>query len=320
MVILAVFVAAVGFLVYKLAPPAKHSPSSSISKSKHVKKQPLHKKPTFEIYPKEKAPAGKPLAKIDIPKSIPKPKRVPPGKLPRVALIIDDLGYDKQIAEKFFELDINLTASILPHSPFQSKIAGLANSKGLEVMLHLPLQSVRHHSHTPGTLKLHMTHNEFIRQLESDIESIPHIKGINNHMGSLLTQHPGHMDWLMAALSNEGNLYFIDSRTTKKSVASFFAQKYNVPHLDRDIFLDPDFRPETIRREFSHFVNKAIKSGYAIAIAHPHPHTIQFIKENIVKLEEQGIKLVPVSELIANKHNTVEIRNVASTGTTGPGL
>ena len=246
---------------------------------------------------------------------------IPSVKADKLAsIIIDDIGNNLEYGLLAIELPGPVTLAFLPHTVFAATLADTAHQSGKEVMLHLPLQSVRHHSHTPGTLKLHMTHNEFIRQLKSDIESVPHIKGINNHMGSLLTQHPGHMDWLMAALANENNLYFIDSRTTTKSVASFFAQKYNVPHLDRDIFLDPDFRPETIRREFTRFVNKAKLSGYAIAIAHPHPHTIQFIKDNIFELEEQGIKLVPVSELIANKHITGESRNVASTGTTGPGL
>ena len=96
--------------------------------------------------------------------------------------------------------------------------------------------------------------------------------------------------------------------------------KYAVPHLDRDIFLDPDFRPETIRREFTRFINKVNQTGYAIAIAHPHPRTIQFIQDHIDELEGQGIKLVPVSELIANKHIHEETNNVASTGTTGSGL
>lgn len=165
-----------------------------------------------------------------------------------------------------------------------------------------------------------MTRSEFVRQLRSDIESIPYIKGINSHVASLLTQHPGHMDWLMAALAVQGGLYFIDSRTTPKSVASLFAHKYNVPNLNRDIFLDPDFRPETIRREFTRFINKARETVYAIAIAHPRPSTIQFIKQNINELEEQGIKLIPVSEIIAIKYNQEEINNVASTGTVGTGV
>ncbi len=236
------------------------------------------------------------------------------------SIIIDDLGNNLEYGYMAIELPAPVTLAFLPHTVYATKLAHRAHNSGKEIMLHLPLQSVRHHSHTPGTLKLHMTHNEFIRQLESDIESVPHIKGINNHMGSLLTQHPGHMEWLMSALANEGDLYFIDSRTTTKSVASLFAQKHKVPHLDRDIFLDPDFRPETIRREFTRFLNKVNQTGYAIAIAHPHPHTIQFIKQHLDELEEQGIKLVPVSEMIANKHIHEGHKNVASTGATGTGL
>jgi polysaccharide deacetylase 2 family uncharacterized protein YibQ len=236
------------------------------------------------------------------------------------SIIIDDLGNNLEYGYMAIELPGPVTLAFLPHTVFATELADKAHKSRKEIMLHLPLQSVSHHSHTPGTLKLHMTHVEFTRQLKSDIESIPHIRGINNHMGSLLTQHPGHMDWLMSALANEGGLYFIDSRTTTKSVASFFAKKHKVPHLDRDIFLDPDFRPETIRREFTRFINKANQTGYAIAIAHPHPATIEFIGKHLDELEEQGIKLVPVSELIADKHNHEEIKNVASTGATGSGM
>lgn len=213
-----------------------------------------------------------------------------------------------------------ITLAFLPHTDFTSTLASKAHASGKEIMLHLPLQSVRHYNHTPGTLTLHMTHLEFVSQLKSDIASVPYVKGINNHMGSLLTQHPGHMDWLMAALSEQGNLYFIDSRTTTKSVASMYAKKHSIPSLERDIFLDPDFRPETIRREFSRFIQKASQAGHAIAIAHPHPHTLQFINEHMNELEQQGITLVPVSKLIAIKNKREDTNNVASTGTTGAGL
>jgi polysaccharide deacetylase 2 family uncharacterized protein YibQ len=236
------------------------------------------------------------------------------------SIIIDDLGNNLEYGNAVIGLPAPVTLAFLPHTEFAAELAESANRSGKEVMLHLPLQSVRHYRHTPGILKLHMTHDEFNRQLEENIASIPHIKGINNHMGSLLTRHPGHMDWLMAALANQGDLYFIDSKTTSKSVAPLFANKYGVPHLDRDIFLDPDSRPETIRREFSRFINRANRTGSAIAIAHPYPGTIQFIREHLDEIEERGIKLVPVSELIANKRAGEEVHNVASTGATGSGL
>ena len=236
------------------------------------------------------------------------------------SIIIDDLGNNLEYGHMAIELPGAITLAFLPHTDFSSTLARKAHQSGKEIMLHLPLQSVRHYNLTPGTLTLHMTHYEFVMQLRAAIASIPHIKGINNHMGSLLTQHPGHMDWLMAALAEQGDLYFIDSRTTTKSIASLFASKHKVPNLDRDIFLDPDFRPDTIRREFTRFLKKASQSGSAIAIAHPHPRTIQFIREHIDELEQNGVKLVPVSELIAIRSKREEINNVASTGTTGTGL
>ena len=70
--------------------------------------------------------------------------------VPSVALIIDDLGYDKKIAQKFAQLDVTLTFSILPHSPFQQKIAKLARSKGLEIMIHMPMEPVEYPKVNPG--------------------------------------------------------------------------------------------------------------------------------------------------------------------------
>jgi hypothetical protein len=236
------------------------------------------------------------------------------------SIIIDDLGNNLDYGSEVIDLPGPVTLAFLPHTEYASELADRAYSSGKEVMLHLPLQSVRHYNQTPGTLKLHMTHNEFISQLEQNIDSVPHIKGINNHMGSLLTRHPGHMDWLMATLAQQGDLYFVDSKTTNKSVAPLFARKHGVPHLDRDIFLDPDPRPETIHREFARFINKAKQTGYAIAIAHPYPGTIQFIREHLYELEKEGIRLVPVSEIIAYRRLGEEINHVASTGASGSGL
>jgi polysaccharide deacetylase 2 family uncharacterized protein YibQ len=236
------------------------------------------------------------------------------------SIIIDDLGNNLEYGNKVIDLPGPLTLAFLPHTEYANELADRAYSSGKEVILHLPLQSVRHYSNTPGTLKLHMTRSEFIRQLEQNIDSIPHIKGLNNHMGSLLTRHPGHMDWLMAALAQQGKLYFVDSKTTNKSVASLFARQHDVPHLDRDIFLDPDSRPETIHRQFARFINKVNQTGYAVAIAHPYPGTIQFIREHLDELAEQGIKLVPVSAIIAYRRLHRGNNNVASTGAAGSGL
>lgn len=233
------------------------------------------------------------------------------------SIIIDDLGNSYEHGQTIIDFPAAITLAILPQTQFARQLATQAHHKNKEVMLHLPLQSVEHHKSSPGTLKLHMTHQQFKKQLQENLASVPYLSGINSHMGSLLTQHPGHMDWLMAEVSNLDNMYFIDSRTSKKSVVTEIASNYQIPNLSRDVFLDPDFKPETIRKQFDRFIQITNKKGYAIAIAHPHPTTLSFLKQNLKKLAENGIKLVPVSKLLELRGNE---NHVTCTGTTCSGL
>jgi polysaccharide deacetylase 2 family uncharacterized protein YibQ len=234
------------------------------------------------------------------------------------SIIIDDVGNNLEYGADVINLPATLTIAILPKTTYAKRLARLAAAQNKEVMLHLPMQSVEHHEHSPGTLDLHMTRNEFRSQLRLNLNSVPYVRGVNNHMGSLLTRHPGHMAWLMDELSQMGGLYFIDSKTTSKSIADKIAVENNVPVLSRDFFLDPDHNTDTLRQQFDLFIQKVNRRGYALAIAHPYPATIQFLKAHLNELSEHGIKLIPVSELVRiaeqrNKHR--ENNNVACTGT-----
>ena len=233
------------------------------------------------------------------------------------SIIIDDIGNSYEHGQTIINFPAAITLAILPQTQFATRLATQAHHNNKEVMLHLPLQSVEHHKPTPGTLKLHMTQRQFTQQLKENLASVPYIRGINNHMGSLLTQHPGHMDWLMSEISSLDDVYFIDSRTSSKSVVTEAAINHQVPNLVRDVFLDPDFKPETIRKQFDRFIKITKKKGYAIAIAHPHPKTLKFLQANLEKLTENGIELVPVSKLLELRGNE---NHVTCTGTTCSGL
>jgi polysaccharide deacetylase 2 family uncharacterized protein YibQ len=235
------------------------------------------------------------------------------------SIIIDDVGNHFKHGQDVINLPAALTIAILPNTSYAKNLARLAVKNHKEVMLHLPMQSVEHRKPSPGTLDLHMTRSEFNKQLLLDLNSVPYIRGVNNHMGSLLTRHPGHMTWLMDELSRRGGLYFIDSRTTRKSIADKIADEYDIPNLSRDFFLDPDHEENTIRHQFDRFLQKINHRGYALAIAHPYPETIKFLKNHLHELDEQGITLIPVSDLIhtANKiNNQRENHNVACTSPT----
>jgi polysaccharide deacetylase 2 family uncharacterized protein YibQ len=239
------------------------------------------------------------------------------------SIIIDDIGNNFDYGKDIIAMPVALTIAILPKTIYAKDLARLAIRHQKEVMLHLPMQSVENHEYSPGTLDLHMTRAEFNRQLLSDLNSVPYIRGVNNHMGSLLTRHPGHMAWLMDELSRRGNLYFVDSKTTSQSIADKIASEHNIPNLSRDFFLDADDNESAIRKQFARFIKKINQRGYALAIAHPYPNTIQFLQIHLGELAEQGISLIPVSSLIKTVNHITPQRDdnhVACTRTTCTGL
>lgn len=243
----------------------------------------------FEIYPKEE---------ITPRKIIPKTPSVLPEKLPKIAIILDDLGYDKYIVEKFLKLDATLTFSVLPHIPYQKKIANAALKKGYEVMLHLPMEPDEFPKVNPGpgALMASMSPDELIDQLNKNLDTIPYLKGVNNHMGSRMTRNSNQLYQIFSVLKKR-NLFFIDSVTTADSLCKPSARLFRVPFAQRDIFLDHIQEPEFIHQQFDRLVQFAQSHGEAIGIAHPYQITFEVMHELIPELKKKAV-LVPASEVV----------------------
>lgn len=223
------------------------------------------------------------------------------SELPVISIIIDDLGSDNPRHERVVELDAAITCAFLPQNPATQRLAEKAHDKNKEIMLHLPMESVTRKPLGPGGLVLDMTHQQFIWALQKNIASVPHVTGINNHMGSLLTRHPGAMDWLMDAIRQNGKLFFVDSRTTHESVAMMMAKEQGVPSIQRDIFLDHDKSLQSVKSQFMKTIERARRTGTALAIGHPYANTLAVLEEMLPELQNMGVRLVPVSEMIAYK-------------------
>lgn len=259
------------------------------------------KPPLYEVFPEKpsapKAPAAEPDAlQASLP---PVPPEMPPVKKPpRVAIIIDDLGYDRQLAEKLIDLNAPFTFSILPHSPHLAAIARLAHERGLEIMLHLPMEPVEYPEINPGpgALLTSMGPDELLRVLEEDLRAVPHITGVNNHMGSRLTARSEQMYQVFSVLKRRG-LFFIDSRTTDESVCRPSARLFQIPFAQRDVFLDHTHDPAFIRKQIRELVRIAQRKGEAVGIAHPHPTTYSILKEELPALRQQ-VEIVPASRLV----------------------
>jgi polysaccharide deacetylase 2 family uncharacterized protein YibQ len=224
---------------------------------------------------------------------------------PVISIIIDDMGKRLVSGQRVLALPGPVACAFLPQAPYTSELATDAFNRGKEVMLHLPMDAISGHRLDAGAVTLEMTRYQFMQTVKKNLEAVPHVKGVNNHMGSLLTRHPGHMLWLMQVLQKQNSLFFVDSRTTASTVARQVAAENGVPNTERNVFLDHKLDAGTLEYEFNRLLQLARKQGSAVAIGHPHPQTLALLEKRLPQLEQQGFRLLPVSELI-NHQQEVE--------------
>ena len=216
----------------------------------------------------------------------------------RMAVIIDDLGYDRAAADALLSLGFPITVSVLPHLPLSGEVAEEAYRRGDEVMLHLPMQSESESAKTEEVeLRVGMNARQVDSALQGMLETVPHAVGVNNHQGSRATADPALMAALMPGLRRRG-LFFVDSRTLASTVAYDTAERWGVRAASRKVFLDDSTRPEAILKQLELAARDAERDGSAIAIGHPRPDTIAALAQGLPRLESQGIHLVFVSELV----------------------
>jgi hypothetical protein len=218
---------------------------------------------------------------------------------PRVAILIDDVGFDADLARSFLELKPPLTLSVLPTAPQAQAIAREAVARGVEVLLHLPMEPKEGNGEGPGAgaLLAKMGEEEFVETLNGHLSRIPGIKGVNNHMGSLLTEREDKMALVFRELKKR-NLFYVDSRTTPQTVASRVATEMKVPVASRSVFLDHELSQEAMKVQWDRLLALAREQGYALLIAHPHRETLVFLREHLRDLGSDA-RLVRVADIVS---------------------
>jgi uncharacterized protein len=219
------------------------------------------------------------------------------NRKPKLAIILDDLGYDRGAADAILQIPYPLTVSVLPLLPHSSEIAEDAFRRGYEVMLHIPVESDSGAKAENIQLQQGMPAQQVAMILEDMLETVPHAMGVNNHQGSLGTSDADLMDEMMPAL-HDRDLYFVDSRTSAKSVAVDAARRAHVPTGSRDIFLDDNQDLASIEHQLDLAVREARLHGCAIAIGHPHPETIEALTQTLPQIQRDGVELVYASQAV----------------------
>lgn len=224
---------------------------------------------------------------------------------PVIVLIIDDMGNSLEQGHRALSLPGQVSYAFLPHTAASKPLAEAAFNNSKEIMLHLPMSNLNSYKTGPGTLTARMDKQEYLQTLQKNIASIPHVSGVNNHMGSLLTQLNQPMSWLMGELRKQ-QLYFVDSRTSPLTVAEQQANAARIPTIRRDIFLDNVLDSAAIARQYKRLLSLARQNGIAVAIGHPHRETLDFLEQALPELASQGIRLAFASEAIALAQHRAE--------------
>jgi len=219
-----------------------------------------------------------------------------PGK-PKIIIIFDDMGVNKRAFNRVMNLPGPLTHSFLPYAKDVAQLAARADAKGDAIMLHLPMQPKGGADPGPHALRMGMTGASFLRALDWNLTRFDGYVGVNNHMGSLLTQDEAAMKTTLSILKHNG-VFFLDSLTTGSSVAREAGAIVGAQVFARDVFLDADSGKGPVIKQLALVEEIAVKTGYAVAIAHPRKETLDVIGPWLTSAPARGFELATVTALV----------------------
>ena len=219
--------------------------------------------------------------------------------VPKVAIVIDDMGYDMRRLRSLLDIDAQITVAVLPHLRFSREVAMEAYSRGWEVLLHMPMEPHNMEVNDPGegALLTAMDDAELRLKMNEGLDDVPYIIGVNNHMGSKFTEDSARIITVLGVVKERG-LFFLDSRTSPGSVAGTLAKEMGVGWVSRNVFLDNTRDEQYIRDRLDELVRIARKRGGAVAIGHPYPETIAALKSALGSMSFDGVEVVRLSELV----------------------
>jgi len=230
-----------------------------------------------------------------------RPKKVPkiatPIIKPRIAIVIDDWGYNLNNLDILDQIKYPLTMSVLPNLNYSRTVSDYLHQKGFEIILHLPMEPREKYRLEKNTLMTSMDEPTIINILKKDLSDVTYTKGVSNHMGSKATEDSRVMEIIFKELKRR-NLYFLDNVVSSKSVCSALARKMNLLFSKRDIFLDNQPDLEYTRGQIYKLKTRAKIYGHAIGIGHDRKVTLEVLKEIMPELEKEGYKFVFVSDLV----------------------
>lgn len=246
---------------------------------------------------------GEPTHHLFLPLSIvPEPDAVdvaaPSVAAPRMVIVIDDLGESMAAANRLANLPFPVSFSVLPYNTKARQVAELARRKNLELLLHLPSEPEGYPATAnsgPGTLRVNMSPAVLEQALADNLARLPQVDGVNNHMGSRLTQDKKAMTVILSHLHGRG-MFFLDSLTTPRSCVREVSRTVGMRYYRRHIFLDNTAKEHAIVLQLKKAESLARRTGLAVAIGHPYPATLSAL-ESWAKSRDMSIVICKIQDI-----------------------
>lgn len=230
----------------------------------------------------------------------PSPPIIKSEKRPEIALIIDDIGFNRQRAQEFLAIDAPLTFAVLPRLAFSRELALEIHEQGREVMLHQPMEPFDTHLDPgPGAVYVKDAPEKIAATIGENLAELPFISGVNNHMGSKFTSSPEKMTQVLPLIKDQG-LFFVDSLTTGRSKAFKTAKQLHIPAASRNVFIDNQRSESEILRYLHKLARLAKEHGHAIGIGHPYPETSRAVGRFVRSTSPNSFEFVSVSDILKN--------------------
>jgi polysaccharide deacetylase 2 family uncharacterized protein YibQ len=245
---------------------------------------------------KQAEPKAKPTAEA----AKPQPQE-PAPPLPRLALVIDDLGYTQpELVTRLCSLPVSFSVAVLPYQEHTRESAEIAHRLGKEIMLHLPMEPIGYpgpgRDPGPNAILFNLPEPEIRRRVRLALDEIPYRVGVNNHMGSRITPDRLRMGWVLQEIKVR-KCFFVDSRTEKDSVAYDVAEQLGVPAVQRRVFLDDDKAFPEMEKQWERALKLAGKEGFVLVIGHIYPETVEALEKLVPRAKGQ-VRFVTAGQLV----------------------
>ena len=227
-----------------------------------------------------------------------RPFDAPPGT-PRIAIVVTGLGTSASATGAAVRLPGGVTLSFSSQGRDLQTWVDKARAAGHEAMIDLPMEPLDYPAVDPGpnTLLTSLPSVENVARLKWHLGRAVGFVGVTHSMGSRFTASPDALRPVLSALKVRG-LIFLDGRTTSHSVAARLASTIGLPRAINDRFLDDHASRGAIDRRLAEIEAIARDTGYAVAIGHAYPVTLERLAAWLPTLAERGFALAPISAVI----------------------